>query len=90
MNRYELDQALSGAKGEGYIAGQETRKIICVVENERRDRHLETGILPDTADLAIKIRGTNPGWTTQKSLTEDPEEDLRFKRPARIDFSKTS
>ena len=88
MSKYEFEVALINAKGEGYIAGQETRRLIGIVENERKDEHLETGQLPEPKQ-AIKIRGDQPGWTIQASLIEDPEERLRIIRPIRKDSPET-
>lgn len=90
MTRKEFDESLDKAKGEGYIAGQETRRMALLVDNERMDTYLETGKLPGKPIQVIKVRGTNPGWTPQEHLMEDPEENLRLRRPRRNNSSKTS
>lgn len=88
MSKYEFEVALINAKGEGYIAGQETRKLIGIVENERKDEHLETGRLPKSSQ-AIKIRGDQPGWTVQDSLLVDPEDRLLLNNPKGKDTPNT-
>ena len=85
MGKYEFEQALSRAKGEGFRAGQEIGKLVGLVLNDREVQHQETGVLPDFVEEAIKIRGDQPSWTIQASLIEDPEERLRIIRPIRKD-----
>ena len=76
MGKYEFEQALSRAKGEGFRAGQEIGKLVGLVLNDREVQHQETGVLPDFVEEAIKIRGDQPSWTVQDSLLVDSELEI--------------
>ena len=89
MGRYEFDKALSRAKGEGFRAGQEIGRLVGLVLNDREVQHQETGILPEYAEEAIKVRGDQPGWTVQVSLLVDPEERLLLNYPRGKDSPNT-
>ena len=67
MGKYEFEIVLKNAKGEGAIAGIATKRMEKLVELERREEHLETGMLPDTAGQAIKIEVINPDGQFKKA-----------------------